>query len=262
MAAMIVAAEGLAADPDRPAGDLILAFTAGESSNCIGARQLIRTRALEGAGALLVSEPSSMSVLLAETGALWLRLVAHGQSGHPSAGSSRMPSAIERMVDAVVTLRTLEFGITPHPLLGPPTVAIGRIAGGTVVNLTPDRCEAEIDIRTLPGMETDAILAMLRERLGGDLDIETIDDKPPVETSSDHPFSRVCLEAVGGDARPGGASYYSDAAVLSPAFGLPMVIIGPGELGMSGQTDEHVRIRDVERASVLYGRIARTWFAA
>ena len=260
MAAMIVAAEELGREPGGLAGDLVLALTAGESSNCLGARRLAATAALEGAGALLVSEPSSMDVLLAEKGALWLRLVAHGRSGHPSGGPGR--SAIERMMEALAALRNLDFHAGEHPLLGRPTVSVGRIAGGTVVNLTPDRCEAEIDIRTLPGMETQAIVAMLAGRLGGDLDIEPIDDKPPVETPADHPFARICLDAVGGQAGPGGASYYSDAAVLSPAFGLPMVIIGPGELGMSGRTDEHVAVRDVERACDLYRRIALAWFGA
>ena len=61
---------------------------------------------------------------------------------------------------------------------------------------------------------------------------------------------------------PGGASYYSDAAVLAPAFNLPMVIIGPGRLGMSGQTDEHVMTADVIRAAGLYRRIALAWLEA
>jgi succinyl-diaminopimelate desuccinylase len=47
---------------------------------------------------------------------------------------------------------------------------------------------------------------------------------------------------LGEEPSLGGVSYYSDAAVLNPAFDLPRVIIGPGELGMSGQRDEYVYI--------------------
>ena len=143
---------------------------------------------------------------------------------------------------------------------------MGRIEGGTVVNLTPDRCEAEIDVRTLPGMDPEAIENNLLSCLGQDLEIERIDYKPPVETPADHPFARICFETVtagqGSPAVPGGASYYSDAAVLAPAFNLPMVIIGPGRLGMSGQTDEHVMTADVIRAAGLYRRIALAWLEA
>ena len=266
MAAMIVAAESLAAGPAVLAGDLVLAFTAGESSNCLGAAELSRSRALEGAGALLVSEPSSMEVLLAEKGALWLRLTAHGSSGHPSAEEGSRGSAIERMTDVLCDLRTLSFDVCPHPLLGLPTVSAGRIEGGTVVNLTPDRCEIDIDIRTLPGMVADEVEQHILDHVGRNLELERLDHKPAVETANEHPFARLCLDAVSAErgipAQPGGASYYSDAAILSPAFDLPMVIIGPGRLGMSGRTDEHVMVDDVERAVELYCRIARAWLQA
>ena len=266
MAAMIVAAESLAAETAALAGDLVLAFTAGESSNCLGAVELSRSRALEGAGALLVSEPTSMEVLLAEKGALWLRLTAHGSSGHPSAGEGTRGSAIERMADVLCDLRSLTFHDCSHPLLGLPTVSAGRIEGGTVVNLTPDRCEVDIDVRTLPGMVSDVVEKHILDHVGHDLELERLDHKPAIETAGDHPFARLCLDVVsaerGAPAEPGGASYYSDATILAPAFDLPMVIIGPGRLGMSGRTDEYVMVSDVERAVELYRRIALAWLQA
>lgn len=263
VAAMIVAAELLAAGPAILAGDLVLAFTAGESSSCLGAVELSRSRAPEGAGALLVSEPTSMEVLLAEKGALWLRLTARGSSGHPSAEEGSRGSAIERMADVLFDLRSLNFNDCPHPLLGLPTLSAGRIEGGTVVNLTPDRCEVDIDIRTLPGMAADEVEQRILDHVGHDLELERLDHKPAIETARDHPFARLCLDVVSAERRapaePGGASYYSDAAILLPAFDLPMVIIGPGRLGMSGRTDEHVMVSDVERAVELYRRIALAW---
>ena len=58
---------------------------------------------------------------------------------------------------------------------------------------------------------------------------------------------------------PGGASYYSGAAVLAPVFRLPRVVIGPSRLGMSGQADEYVETAEVERAACLFQRIAHRW---
>ena len=37
------------------------------------------------------------------------------------------------------------------PLLGPPTLSVGRIEGGTSVNTVPDRCRIEIDRRLIRG---------------------------------------------------------------------------------------------------------------
>ena len=230
---------------------------------------MARTGALAGCGALLVSEPSSWR-------RCWRRRGRCGCASSPTGGSATAratpapwaaaASAIERMLDALAGLRGFAFEADDHPLLGGPTLNIGTIRGGTTVNLTPDRCEAEIDIRTLPGMAPEAVESAVQACVGADIDIERIDCKPPVETPADHPFARLCLEAVGAArgvrAEPGGAAYYSDAAVLTPAFGLPMVIIGPGALGMSGQTDEHVETAAVDAAAEVFERIARARLAA
>ena len=262
MAAMIVAAERIAASGDRLGGDLVLAFSAGESSNCLGARRYVETGALAGMGALLVSEPSSLNVLLAEKGALWLRLIAHGRAGHTSGNEGITgggANAVERMTDALVALRSFHFEEGEHPLLGKPSLSVGTIRGGSVVNLTPDRCEAEIDLRILPGMAAEEVEAAIGRHVGPDITVERIDFKPPVETAADHPFAEACLKAMGEGARPGGASYYSDATILTPAFDLPMVIIGPGEMGMSGQTDEYCDLGALERAAETFEAIARDW---
>jgi succinyl-diaminopimelate desuccinylase len=268
MAAMISAAAALQASGDRLGGDLILALSAGESSNCLGAKRMIERGDLADAGHFLVSEPTSLGVLIAEKGALWLRLTAHGKGGHASAaqGSAlESRSAITRMMAALATLETLSFDIADHPLLGAPTIAVGTIRGGSVVNMTPDLCVAEIDLRLVPGQEPDAVIASLAGHIGEDIEIATIDHKPPVETSAGDPFVGACVDAcrevTGAAPEPGGVSYYSDATVICPAHDLPMVILGPGELGMSGQTDEYVELDKLERAVPIFERVARTMLA-
>ena len=99
-------------------------------------------------------------------------------------------------------------------------------------------------MRLVPGQDPGAVAAALGSHIGDDVEIEWIDYKPPVETAPDHPFVEACVKAcrdvTGLATVPAGVSYYSDATVICPALNLPMVILGPGELGMSGQTDEYV----------------------
>lgn len=269
MAAMISAAINLAQQDVSLGGDLILAFSAGESSNCLGAKRMVENDDLAGAGHYLVSEPTSLGMLIAEKGALWLRLIAHGKGGHASASegaSTGSHSAITRMTNALSALERFDFGVAEHALLGAPSVTVGTIRGGTVVNLTPDRCEAEIDLRLLPGQQPQTVIAALSAHLGDDIEVEQIDFKPPVETEVDHPFVTACIDAcerVSGEPPvPGGVSYYSDATVICPALDIPMVILGPGELGMSGQTDEYVEIEKLERAVPIFERVARSMLAS
>ncbi|MAH83056.1 MAG: hypothetical protein CBB68_00910 [Rhodospirillaceae bacterium TMED8] len=62
---------------------------------------------------------------------------------------------------------------------------------------------------------------------------------------------------MGSNDRVGGAHYFSDSNVLVPALGIPRAIIGPGELGMSGQNDEWVSIGATATAVKIYTQIAR-----
>ena len=54
------------------------------------------------------------------------------------------------------------FTYKKHSYLRPPTVNIGKIAGGDKVNVVADWCEFELDFRFLPGMSASGIIRELR----------------------------------------------------------------------------------------------------
>lgn len=258
MAAMMMAARQAATWGVPLKGDLILAFAAGESSNCLGAKRIVATNGLEGAGAVVVSEPTSLRVLVAETGTWWVKAIASGTPGHASGagGVGQGANAIDKIVDLAQCLRGFRFDGAPHPLLRAPTLSIGLISGGSAINQTPDHAELGIDIRFLPGMETADMLAALQSAAGPEIRFETIDWKPPLEIAVDHPLIELTLDAcrwrLGQAAAPGGVAYYSDAVVYAPAMNIPRVIIGPGELGMSGQRNEYVNVDKLIAGSEIF----------
>ncbi len=268
MAAMIAAAIGIVRRKEHLEGDLILAFSAGESSNCLGAKRFIETKQLDGAGALLVSEPTSLKVLTGEKGALWIRITAHGHSGHQSGNdkaSGGGNNAIVTMLNYLQKLTGLPHLREQHNLLGKASVNIGTIRGGTVVNLTPDKCMAEVDFRPLPSQSPEKILKEMKAISSDLIDFEVIDFKEPIVTSSNNDFvtlcQRACLKSGLSDITPKGVGYYSDATILTPALNTPMVIIGPGELGMSGASDEYCEVKKLVLASEIFYDIAIDYLA-
>jgi succinyl-diaminopimelate desuccinylase len=211
----------------------------------------------------LVSEPSSLAVLIAHKAALWLRATAHGRAGHLSAGAGGGRSAIAMMLAALADLAEA-LPDDAHPLLGRASLTVGRIRGGEAINLTAERCTADLDLRLLPGHDPAAVERALEGRLGDGFGLERLDFKPAVETAGDDPFVATCLAAVrsvvGEAATSGGAAYFTDACVLAAAFDLPTVIIGPGRLGGSGAVDERVAVADLLTAARLYRDIAASRF--
>jgi succinyl-diaminopimelate desuccinylase len=259
VAAIVVAAERVAALGRGEAG-LELVLCAGEETGCEGARHLAASGALGRCGAVLVAEPTGGVPHVAHKGVLWVRATTEGVSAHGSAPHQGR-NAIYPLTAAVGALQGLKLEAPAHPLLGEPTVSVGTIAGGTNVNVVPDRAEARIDVRTVPGMT--GVLDALRAAVGPEVELEPWVDLAPVVTDPDDPWVRSVFEVAGGDPEPRGLAYFTDAAALTPAYGgVPTVIWGPGEASQAHQTDEWAFVERIEACADAFTEVARRWCGA
>src|SRR5579871_4780116 len=89
----------------------------------------------------IVGEPTSLNIVYAHKGVCRFRINTIGRSAHaalPWLGEN----AIYVMADLLKTLRdhAKELLTTEHPELGPATLSVGRISGGTSVNTVPALC--------------------------------------------------------------------------------------------------------------------------
>jgi len=263
VAAMVVAAiEAVRAGGGR--GGLALVLTAGEETGCDGARHLAELRdVLPRAGALLVGEPSSNYPLVGHKGALWLEAEFRGVTAHGSM-PEKGDNAIYKAARGTLTLAEYRFAAQPHRVLGHPTINVGTLQGGLNVNSVPDRATVGIDVRTVPGQHNEEVCQELRELFPADASLSRKVDVGHVASDPRHPWIQdvfqLCAEALGEPPEPRGASYFTDASVLTPAFGqVPTLVLGPGEAAMAHKTDEYCLVSRIQQAVDLYGAIARRW---
>lgn len=249
-------------------GDLVLHFTAAENSSLLGAKALVEGGYLDGVGALLNSEPSSMRLFVTEKGTVWIRAIARGDTGHSAfrdGETGDRGNAIVRLARFIDRIHDLDLKAPPHRNLKPPTINPGMISGGLSTPLTPPRAVCDIDVRLVPGLVPEAVLAAFQAVAGPDIALSILDSKPPVDTPDDDPFVQLCLAALkdetGYGDGPEGVPYYSDCAVIAPVLNLPMVIIGPGEVGHSGRPDEYCEIDKLESSVRVYRSIAERYLA-
>jgi acetylornithine deacetylase len=175
------------------------------------------------------------------------------------------------MVDVLqhlrLTLAALSLG-SAHPLVGLPTWSVGTIHGGTAVNIVPDRCVIEIDRRLVPGETPDGALAQVDEVLDSlrkqRPDISVQREPPdiiswPLETDSTESVvraARAACERVLGSSRLEGASYGSDASLLSRLGRTPSIVIGPGDIAVAHGPDEYLDLEELDQAVDLYEALA------
>jgi succinyl-diaminopimelate desuccinylase len=256
VAAIVVAAERVAALGRGEAG-LELVLCAGEETGCEGALHLARTGALGRAGAVLVAEPTGGVPHVAHKGVLWARASTEGVGAHGSAPQLGR-NAIYPLAAAVTAIADVTFGVPPHPLLGEPTINVGTIAGGVSANVVPDRAEALIDVRTVPGLTGAAVLELLQDAAGPEVTLEPLIDLGPVASDPEDPWIRTVFDIE--PAEPRGLAYFTDAAALTPAYGDPPTVIwGPGEAAQAHQTDEWADAARIDAAADAFTELARRW---
>ncbi len=204
------------------------------------------------ADAAVVSEPTSLRAVVATKGVLRWRIVTHGKAAHSSKphlgvnaiyGMARVLAALEAENERLAAVQ--------HPLVGPGTLSVGLIGGGTQVNVVPERCWIEVDRRLIPGEQPERVFAEYRERFGVAFEPPSISDGP-LDTPGDTPIARLACEALGTP--PEGVPYGSDASKLSRA-GIPSIVLGPGSIDQAHTADEWVAVEEVERALSVYRTI-------
>jgi succinyl-diaminopimelate desuccinylase len=247
----------------RDTPGLLFVITAGEERGCEGANFLARNGLLPQAGALLIAEPTSNRVFAGHKGVLWLEGETGGVTAHGSMPEQGV-NAIYKAARVALALGNFDFSGDEHPVLGRPTLNVGWMQGGINVNSVPDSARLGIDLRIVPGVDRQRLLARLAEATGGEASFTIKDSHDPVWTDpSDAWVSEVIAvrnAIVGQEEPPSGATYFTDAAALKPAMGQPpVVILGPGEPGLAHQTDEYCRIDKIEEAQAIYEELIVRW---
>jgi acetylornithine deacetylase len=148
-----------------------------------------------------------------------------------------------------------------HPLCGPATLSVGRIEGGSSVNVVPDACSIEVDRRVIPGEENyavkDEIATFLRDRL----DFEVLHDEPycaspPLGDELNGDLAQALMRSITsvvGERRIIGVPFGTHASRFARA-NVPSVVFGPGDIAQAHTKDEWIEISQLEQAAEIYYR--------
>lgn len=266
MAAMLIAFARLVRDRPRGSASLLLACTVDEEFTHTGASRLAAHR--HGASLAVVAEPTQLDLVDRHKGAVRWKARARGVACHsstPHLGANaiyRMARVVQVLADCAQALGDAK----PDPVLGPPTLSVGRIEGGQSVNVVPDWCEIEIDRRLLPGETfeevSQGVWSTLEARLGN---VEWLEFLPPwvnMPALAPSPGAEFWIprlkdsiaRATGRTPRVAGVPYGTDAGPLG-ATGLPCVVFGPGDIAQAHTRDEWVDLDQVRAASEAYYQI-------
>ncbi len=268
MKGFLALAMALAAD--RAAGPLaaplVLLLTFDEELGSLGAQRF----AADPGGPLprrtVVGEPTSLRVVRMHKGHLRLRVTLIGfsaHSGYPHRGSSAIEPAGEAIRALAGLRRDLERerpqGGEHFPEVPWVALNVGRVEGGSAVNVVPDSCRLELGLRPLPETDPAALVERVRDALAGalagaDWRLETVNDSPPLRTAAEAPIHRE-LAALLGQTESHATSFSSDAGILA-RIGHDCVLFGPGSIEVAHRPDEFLPKAEMARAAEILGELA------
>ncbi len=245
---------------------VVLVLTAAEEGGCIGSQHLARTQLLGKAGAMIVGEPTSNYPYVGHKGSLKFHARFRGISAHGS-----MPelgeNAIYKASKAALKLESFDFAVSPHPVMGKPTVNVGTFEGGQGVNMVPDVASIGVDIRTVAGMDHGLLLNNIKKLLGSDAELDVFSDMNAVWTEPQHEWVQRVFEIsgkhLGARPQPRAQTYNTDAGNLLKVYkGVPAVVLGPGEAAQAHQTDEYCSMERIRQSVAIYEDLIRDWCRA
>lgn len=252
-----------------------LAFSYDEEIGCLGAPRMIERLAgeLPRPAVVVVGEPTLMQPVTQQKGITSLKTVVHGVESHSSQVdqgisaihvAARLVTRIEEiMAELVREGRTNSAFNVAHSSLH-----VGRIHGGTAINIMARECAFEWEIRHLPEEGFEAVFERFMtysRRLESKLKARdprfAIETTPLTHTvpglagSDNRTAIALCAQLL-GEREAEAVAYATEAGQFQRA-GLEAIICGPGSIAQAHQPDEFISEDQLKQGAEFMRRLGQ-----
>lgn len=252
---------------------LHFAFSYDEEVGCIGVRRLLDM--LQGLPfrprLCIVGEPTMLQVVTAHKGKLGYRVTAHGLEAHSSLAPIGV-NAIYMACDLITEIRRIQDDIARNGLrdgdyeVAYTTLHVGKMAGGEVMNIVPNRASFDFEIRYLPEDDGLALAQRIRdaaEKIAAGFrpvypdarfSFEDLQSYPALNTPVDSDAVNFVRALTGGNST-GKITFGTEGGLFQQALGIPAVVCGPGNIAVAHKPDEYVSEEQMRLCDAMLERL-------
>lgn len=265
-AALAMVPQFQAAGLKRP---IHIAISYDEEIGCFGVQPLIDylTKTLPRPEAVIVGEPSEMTVLNAHKGTWSLVTRVTGYEVHSSichTGVSAVMAAarlVTWLEDRMLENAKNASAVGPASGFAPPytTLHVGRIKGGSSGNITAGYCSFPVDIRVMPGEDMDQWLQLYLDHVSQmQAKLRKVRPEASISVAVNARVAGLTAEVDGpaealvkqltGDHISRQAGFGSEAGLFQEA-GFSTTICGPGSMDQAHQPDEFISLDQLDHCT-------------
>ncbi|MFC5386761.1 acetylornithine deacetylase [Aquamicrobium segne] len=248
---------------------LHLALSYDEEIGCIGVRSLVEMLAAAPCKPVLciVGEPTFMQVATGHKGKLAARALCRGREGH-SALAPLALNAIHLGCDFIAALRTEQEQLAQGGArdgdydIAYTTVHVGKINAGVALNIVPNLCQVDFEIRNIAADDADIILDRLRVQADrivaaakekapeAAIEIEVFNSYPGLDTPR-HSQAVTFVKSLTGANDTIKVAFGTEGGLFSRDVGTPTVVCGPGSMAQGHKPDEFISIEQMARCDAM-----------
>ncbi|MHB2057401.1 acetylornithine deacetylase (plasmid) [Pantoea dispersa] len=274
LACMLAAVPHFLAQPLRQ--PLHLAISYDEEVGCLGVRSLVKALAQRSdrPAICLIGEPTELRPVLGHKGKLAMRCEVQGAACH-SAYAPQGVNAIEYAAKLIQRLNVIGERLAApdrqDARFDPPfsTVQTGVIHGGRALNIVPDACSFDFEVRTLPQEDAqqvaEELVAYAQQTLEPQMRavqpvsairFSPLSAYPGLDTAAHSAAAQLIARLSGSDSFSTVA--FGTEGGLFAAAGIPCVVCGPGSMEQGHKPDEFIALAQLDACDSLLRRLA-TW---
>jgi acetylornithine deacetylase len=251
-----------------------LAFSYDEEVGHLGARRLVEIiRDMPVRPAMcIVGEPTGMDVIVAHKGKRKMRVHVRGLEAHSSL-APRAVNAIEYAAELIAYIKSMARRIEKE---GPfddkfdlthSTIQVGVIEGGVALNIVPNSCIFEFEIRHLPDDDPNVRIAEIESfaceqlepamqaiDLGTGFTFEDIGTNLSLNIDPGEDIVALVKRLTGRNDH-GKVAFGTEAGLFMERAGIPAVVCGPGHIAQAHKPDEYISLEQVAKGEDFLRRL-------
>lgn len=241
-----------------------VALSYDEEVGCLGVRSLLEVLGSRPVKPLLcvIGEPTELKPVLGHKGKVAMRCDVHGLACHSAHAPSGV-NAIEYAAQLINELgrlgKALQAEERQDARFDPPfsTVHIGVIGGGVALNIVPEHCRFDFEVRSLPVEDPRHVISALHAYAQNELlpAMRAVSGQSDIRLTelSSYPGLDISIQSQAAEliagfcgSRAFGTVAFGTEGGLFDQSGIPAVVCGPGSMAQGHKPDEFISVEQLD----------------
>ncbi|MBF7688174.1 acetylornithine deacetylase [Acinetobacter rathckeae] len=248
---------------------LHLCISYDEEIGCIGVRDILPQLAEYLVTPLLciVGEPTLMQMALGHKGKSVFKALCHGQEGH-SALAPHFSSAIHAANALMNAIINMQQEITQqHPQdadydIPYTTLHIGKIHGGQALNIVPNECIVDYEIRHIAQDSSHHIQQKIAASLEHStfkkfIHIEEVNNYSGLATAKNTPIIHSVKKLLPESTTIGKISFGTEGGLFFDALDCPVLVCGPASIEVAHKPNEYIELSQLQQCDVFLEKLVQ-----